>query len=50
MWPVGFYGHVMYVESVNGDGTITVSDYNLEWDGAYRTYTRSSAGLTFIYF
>lgn len=28
----GAYGHVMYVESVNGDGTITVSDYNgLGW-------------------
>lgn len=50
MWPIGYYGHVMYVESVNGDGTITVSDYNLEWDGLYRKYTRSAAGLTYIYF
>ena len=50
MWPIGYYGHVMYVESVNADGTITVSDYNLEWDGLYRTYTRSAAGLTYIYF
>ena len=29
MMNVGVYGHTMYVESVNGDGTITVSDYNL---------------------
>lgn len=46
----GRFGHVMYVESVNGDGTITVSDYNLEWDGLYRHYTRSASGLTYIYF
>ncbi|MGO3701645.1 MAG: CHAP domain-containing protein [Candidatus Saccharimonadales bacterium] len=50
MMPIGYYGHVMYVESVNSDGTITVSDYNLEWDGLYRIYTRSAAGLTYIYF
>jgi surface antigen len=50
VWNVGYYGHVMYVESVNGDGTITVSDYNLEWDGLYRMYTRSAAGLTYVYF
>ena len=46
----GKYGHVMYVESVNGDGTITVSDYNLKWDGLYRHYTRSASGLTYVYF
>ena len=50
MLPIGAYGNVMYVESVNGDGTITVSDYNLQWDGLYRKYTRSAAGLTYIYF
>ena len=46
----GEYGHVMYVKSVNGDGTITVSDYNLKWDGLYRYYTRSASGLTYVYF
>lgn len=50
MMNVGVYGHTMYVESVNGDGTITVSDYNLAWDGLYRNYTRSASGLTYIYF
>ena len=38
------------VEAVNGDGTITVSDYNLGVDGLYRYYTRSASGLTYIYF
>lgn len=47
---IGYYGHVMYVEAVNGDGTITVSDYNFAWDGLYRYYTRSASGLTYIYF
>lgn len=47
---IGYYGHVMYVESVNGDGTITVSDYNFAWDGLYRNYTRSASGLTYVYF
>lgn len=46
----GTYGHVMYVESVNGDGNITVSDYNFAWDGLYRHYTRSASGLTYVYF
>lgn len=50
VWYIGYYGHVMYVESVNGDGTITVSDYNLEWDGLYRKYDRPASGLTYIYF
>lgn len=51
MWPIGYYGHVMYVEGYNpASGTITVSDYNLAWDGNYRYYTRSAAGLTYIYF
>lgn len=48
--PIGTYGHAMYVESVNSDGSITVSDYNFAWDGLYRQYTRSASGLTYIYF
>lgn len=54
IWYVGAYGHAMYVESVNGDGTITVSDYNNNSDGGgwgkYHYYTRSASGLTYIYF
>ena len=54
IWYVGVYGHSMYVEAVNDDGTITVSDYNNNIDGSgwgrYHYYTRSASGLTYIYF
>lgn len=46
----GTYGHVMYVEEVYGNGQIRVSDYNLGFDGVYRTYDRSASGLVYIYF
>lgn len=51
----GNYGHVMYVERVNGDGTISISDYNRGGDGYYRGpdfggSTRSQAGIYFIHF
>jgi len=47
----GNYGHVMYVEAVNADGTITISDYNRAGDGLYRSgSTRSQSGLYFISF
>ena len=51
--PGGYYGsvgHAMWVESVNGDGSITVSQYNFGVAGAYSTMTVSPAGFTFIYF
>lgn len=46
----GYYGHVMYVEAVNGDGTITVSDYNRAGTGKYAINNISPAGLRFVYF
>lgn len=46
----GTYGHVMYVEAVHGNGTITISQYNAGWDGRYSVGTRSTAGLYFIHF
>lgn len=46
----GFYGHVMYVEAVNGDGTITISDYNRAGTGKYDTANISPSGLRFVYF
>lgn len=46
----GYYGHVMYVEAVHGDGTISISQYNAGWDGRYSTGRRSTAGLVFIHF
>lgn len=54
IWYVGIYGHAMYVERDNRDGTILVSDYNNNADGGgwgrYHIYNRSAAGLTYIYF
>lgn len=46
----GYYGHAMYVESVNSDGSINISQYNAGWDGRYSTATIEPYGLVFIYF
>lgn len=46
----GTYGHAMYVEAVHGDGTITVSQYNVGLDGRYSIAKRSISGLVFIHF
>lgn len=46
----GYYGHVMYVEAVNGDGTIIVSDYNRAGTGKYDINTINPSGLVFVYF
>lgn len=47
----GYYGHVMYVESVNGDGTFNLSQYNASLDGRYSTRSNVSPGsLVFIHF
>ncbi|HZM63875.1 MAG TPA: CHAP domain-containing protein [Candidatus Saccharimonadales bacterium] len=40
----GGYGHVMYVEEVHGDGSITVSDYNRAGTGKYDTSTFEKVG------
>ncbi len=51
-----YYGHVMYVEAVTGDGRVIVSDYNRFGDGLYRGPDGGSAnvlgqsGLVFIHF
>lgn len=34
IWPVGYYGHAMYVEAVN-NGDIYISEYNYDWTGRY---------------
>jgi surface antigen/archaellum component FlaC len=47
---VGYYGHVMYVEGINGDGSIHVSQFNWGIRGEYSTMNISPSGLTFIYF
>ena len=45
------YGHAMYVESVNGDGTINISQYNASLDGRFSlAYNVQASGLVFIHF
>lgn len=44
------WGHVAYVESVNSDGTITVSEYNQAGTGAYGTQRGSASALGFTKF
>ena len=53
IWNVGYYGHAMWVEAVNSDGSIWVSQYNYDYNGHYSEMKVSSAmaaGLTYIYF
>lgn len=48
---IGAFGHVMYVESVNSNGTINVSQYNANWQGRYsEVYNLSTSGLVFVHF
>jgi surface antigen/peptidoglycan hydrolase CwlO-like protein len=44
------WGHAMWVRSVNGDGTITVDQYNLYYDGNFYETTIPASGLVYIYF
>ncbi len=46
----GYYGHIMYVEGINGDGTVHVSQFNWGIRGEYTEMDISASGLTFIYF
>lgn len=47
----GTWGHAMYVESVNSDGTINISQYNAAFDGRYSTRNNLPVGnLVFIHF
>ncbi|MDL2363352.1 MAG: CHAP domain-containing protein [Patescibacteria group bacterium] len=47
----GYYGHAMYVESVNGDGTFNLSQYNASLNGTFSTRSGvNPAGLSFIHF
>lgn len=46
----GTYGHVMYVEAVNSDGSIDISQYNANWDGRYSTARIFPGDLVFIHF
>lgn len=46
----GTYGHVMYVEAVNSDGSINISQYNSNWDGRYSEARIFPGDLVFIHF
>ncbi len=46
----GPYGHVMWVERINPNGTIHISQYNLNGTGYYSEMDISPAGVDFIYF
>jgi surface antigen len=46
----GAYGHAMYVESVNSNGTINISQYNVNLNGTYSTNTINVGSLVFIHF
>lgn len=55
IWPVGYYGHAMYVYSVGGDGSIYIGEYNFDWTGRYSERVISSStwraqGFQFIHF
>ena len=47
---VGYYGHAMYVDRINANGTIHVSQFNWGIRGEYSEMDISPSGLTFIYF
>lgn len=49
----GYYGHAMYVESINADGSIKVSHYNFDLQGNYGEMVITPAqvaNLTYIHF
>ena len=49
----GYYGHAMYVERINNDGTVHVSQFNWLVNGQSGRYSEmdiSSYGLVFVYF
>jgi peptidoglycan DL-endopeptidase CwlO len=55
IWPVGYYGHAMYVEGVDNGGNILISEYNYDWTGRYSSRTITSStwhaqGFQFIHF
>lgn len=49
----GYYGHAMYVERINSNGTIHVSQFNWLVNGQWGRYSEmdiASSGLVYIYF
>jgi surface antigen len=53
IWNVGAYGHAMWVEAVNSDGSLWVSQFNYDYTGHYSEMSVSASmarNLTYIYF
>lgn len=47
----GEYGHVAWVESVNADGTLTISQFNANWSGEYSRWVVDRSFFdVYIYF
>lgn len=46
----GYYGHVVYVEHVYGDGRILISQYNASWDGRYSEAVVDQSRFVYIHF
>lgn len=46
----GYYGHAAYVEAVYDDGTILVSQFNVDWQGTYSMARIPVGNLVFIHF
>ena len=42
-------GHVAYVESVNPDGSVTISEQNYDWNSGIRTITISPGQYQYLY-
>ena len=43
-------GHIMWVESINADGTVHISEYNKDGDGKYNERDASTELMVFIHF
>jgi surface antigen len=43
------YGHVVFVESVNNDDTVTISERNYDYNGSIRTITVPTSKYTYLY-
>lgn len=53
IWNVGAFGHAMWVEAVNSDNSVYVSQYNYDYTGHYSEMLVSAAKaatFTYIYF
>lgn len=45
----GSYGHVAWVSAVNGNGTVTIEEYNYGGNGTYSTRTVSTGSFVYIH-